>query len=97
MWRRAALHHVLGQNTDRRRTEECGTGGARTSIQSVSRTQWSSRYSSSLLVFATGQPPPGRELVPAGRPRDGRYTRGGGSAPALRTDQNGSCFRQAQV
>src|SRR5437879_10680650 len=53
MWRRAALHDVLGQNTDRRRTEECGTGGARTSIQSVSRTQWSSRYSSSLLVFAT--------------------------------------------
>jgi len=51
----------------------------------------------SLLVFATGQPPPGRELVPAGRPRDGRYIRGGGSATALRTDQNGTCFRQAQV
>src|SRR3989441_12900861 len=40
-WRRAALHSVLGQNTDRTRTEECGSGGARTSIQSVSHTQWS--------------------------------------------------------
>src|SRR2546426_9197098 len=64
MWRRAALHHVLGQNTDRRRTEECGTGGARTSIQSVSRTQWSSRYSSSLPA---SHRPAGNSSRPGGR------------------------------
>jgi len=27
----------------------------------------------SLLVFAAGQPPPGRDEFPAGRPRDGPY------------------------